>query len=212
MAFIGNFNAHEVEPVDNSALPSGDYTALIPSSEFRQTKSGDGQYLSLAFQIVEGQYAGRYVWHNLNLMSSNPKACEIAQRELSAICRATGQMQITDSVQLHNIPMVIKVVYVPAKDQWPEKNQIKAFKPAGAAPVAAAPVAAKPAPAARPAPAAAPVAAKPAPAARPAPAAAPAQRPAPVAAPRQVPPAVAGKPWAKAPPADCSLIDSEVPF
>ena len=197
MAFIGNFNAHEVEPVDFSALPSGEYTALISSSEFRNTKAGDGQYLVLAFQVIEGPYTGRYIWHNLNLMSSNPKASDIAQRELSAICRATGQMQISDSSSLHDIPLLIKVAYIPAKDQWPEKNQIKAFKPAGSLAAVPAPVAA----------------AKPAPVARPAPAVA-RQTPAPAApaAPRQAPPAVAGKPWAKVPPAADSLIDSEVPF
>ena len=169
MAYIGSFDATTIEPADFSALPSGDYTALISSSEFRATKSGDGQYLVLAFQIVDGPKKGRMLWHNLNLINSNPKAVEIAQRELSAICRATGAMQIDNSDALHNKPHRITVAYIPSGPDAKgihrdESNRIKQWTAlGGATPVAApaapamtrahSPVAARPAPAPAPAPA-----------------------------------------------------------
>lgn len=125
MAYLGDFDANTVEPADFSALPTGDYPVIISNSELRYTKNGSGQYLMLAFQVVDGPRKGRYIWHNLNLQNQNPKAEEIAQRELSAICHATGRMRISDSEDLHNIPHLIHVVYIPAKGEFPEKNQIK---------------------------------------------------------------------------------------
>lgn len=176
MAFLGmNFDANTVEPADFSALPAGDYTAMITASEWKTAKSGD-QYLALTLQIVDGHYTGRLLWHNLNIMSSSQKAQDIAQRELSAICRATGKMQISDSAELHDQPVIIKVAYLPPQDDgkggtWPEKNLIKQWKSAAAV---------------------APVARPTAPAARPAPRTAPSAAPAPSKA-------VAGKPWMKTP-------------
>lgn len=150
MAFIGNFNAAEIEPSDFSALPAGDYTALISSSEFRSTKSGDGQYLVLAFQIVDGPRKGRTLWHNLNLINSNQQAVEIAQRDLSAIARAAGVWQFDNSDVLHDRPMKITVDYIPAGNDKKgvyreESNRIKKWTainpPATAAPAKAPPAA-----------------------------------------------------------------------
>lgn len=138
MAYLGSFDANDHEPADFSALPAGEYVASISNSEFRDTKSGNGQYLSLTFEIVEGAHAGRFLWHNLNLQNANPKAVEIAQRELSAICRAVGKMTVSDSAQLHDIPLRITVAYVPARGEWAEKNQIKKWMPLNAAATSAA--------------------------------------------------------------------------
>lgn len=199
MAYLGEFDANTVEPADFSALPTGDYSVIISASEWRNAKNG-GQYLAITFQVIDGPAKGRYVWHNLNLQNSNPKAVEIAQRELSAICCACGRMTISDSEQLHNIPHKVHVAYIPAKGEWPEKNQIKKWMPMTAT-QAAAPVRA---PAAAPAAPRAPVASAPvAPAAPRAPAAAPPRPPAAPAAPPAPAAAQGGKtpPWKKAPPA-----------
>ena len=207
MAYLGmSFDANTVEPADFSALPAGDYPAMITASEWKTAKSGD-QYLALTLQVIEGHHSGRFLWHNLNIMSSSAKAQDIAQRELSAICRATGKMQISDSADLHDHPVIIKVAYLAAQNdgkggQWPEKNQIKQWKPAGSATTPAA------APAAQKAP---PVAAAPRPASAPPTAAAAAPRPA--AAPPKAPPPVA--PWKKAPAAPvepAESIDDDIEF
>lgn len=210
MAYIGSFDANTVEPADFSALPAGDYVVLISSSEWKDSKSG-GQYLALTLQVLEGAHAGRFLWHNLNLNHSNAQASEIAYRELSAICRAVGRFQINDSEELYNIPLIVKVAYVPPKDdgkggQWPEKNQIKQWRPMNG--VTAAP-ASTPAPAAKapPAPPKAPPTAKVPPAPKAPPKAAPAPAPAPASA------SVAGKPWGKAAPAPVTEVaDDDIDF
>lgn len=140
MAYLGNFDANTVEPSDRSALPAGDYTAMITASEWKYSKAG-AQYLALTLQVVDGPHKGRFLWDTLNLNHPKRDVLDIAQGTLSAICRATGHMAISDSEELHNIPVVVRVAYVAAKDGFDEKNQIKAWKPAGsAATTTAAPV------------------------------------------------------------------------
>jgi len=148
MAYLG-FDASNVEPADFTALPTGDYAVVITDSEFKNSKKGS-QYLALTFQVIEGQGKGRNLWHNLNLNHPSQNAQDIAQRELSAICRAVGKMAIQDSAELHNIPLRVHVAYVPAKDEFPEGNRIKKWMPYSQSP---SPTATRPqaaAPAARP--------------------------------------------------------------
>lgn len=131
MAHLGQqFNANEHQPLsDISPIPKGEYIACITDSEMKPTKDNSGQYLALTFQVLEGEYKDRFLWGNLNLMNRSPKAVEIAQRELSAICHAVNVMNVQDSEQLHNIPMQIKVKLIPAQGQYQEKNEISAYNP-----------------------------------------------------------------------------------
>jgi hypothetical protein len=61
---------------------------------------------------------------------------EIAQRTLSAICHATGKMQVTDSEQLHLIPMLADVTVQPPKNGYGESNRIR-YRPLEQAPASA---------------------------------------------------------------------------
>jgi hypothetical protein len=124
----GAFDANNVEPQEDfTPVPAGEYPVIINDSEMKGTSTG-GQMLVLTLQIVDGQYKGRLVWDRLNLVNKNPKAVEIAQRPLSAICRAVGIMAVQDSAQLHNKPMIARVTYVEAQGQYGAKNEVKAYK------------------------------------------------------------------------------------
>jgi hypothetical protein len=131
MAFLGNpFNPADVPPAnDITPLPSGEYPAVIVDSDMKPTKAGTGQYLELHFQVIDGPMKGRQVWGRLNLDNPNPKAVEIAQRDLSAICQALGITQtITDSAALHNRPLMIRVEYREGTGQFGASNEVKAYK------------------------------------------------------------------------------------
>lgn len=132
MAFLGGtFDANAVEPAQDLApIPSGEYLAHIIDSDMKATKSGTGQYLELTYEVIDGPYKGRKVWTRLNLHNPNAKAVEIAQRDLSAICHATGQLQVQDSQQLHYKPHVIRVEYVEADGDRRQRagNEVKAYK------------------------------------------------------------------------------------
>ena len=150
--FAQTFDANSVEPSNFDVFPAGKYLAQIVSSEMRPTKDGRGQYLFLELDILEGPFAGRKLFDRLNLVNDNPDTVDIATRTLSSICRATGQMQVKDSEQLHLIPLIADVRVRPPKGQYGESNSIR-YLPRSAA---AAPTPATRTPAGYAAPASAP--------------------------------------------------------
>jgi hypothetical protein len=130
MAFLGQQYAPVNEAPKNEfdPLPSGLYTAMIVDSDMKSTKKGDGQYLELTYQILEGPFAERNLWVRLNLDNPNAKAVEIAQRDLAKIQFACGGIAVSDSQQLHNIPHQIKVEHVPAGPKRDRAgNEVKEF-------------------------------------------------------------------------------------
>ena len=128
MADLHGFNANQVEPTTEfEPIPAGKYLAVITDSEVKPTKSGSGSYLQLAFQVIEGEFKGRFVWARLNLDNANATAVQIARAELSAICRAVGVMTPNDSVELHNLPLVITVKCKKRDDTGDVSNEIKGY-------------------------------------------------------------------------------------
>jgi hypothetical protein len=128
MANLHGFNANDVEPTaDFEPIPAGRYLAVVVDSEMKPTKAGTGNYLQLSFQIIEGPYANRLLWARLNLDNPNDTARKIAQGELSAICRAVGVLAPNDSVELHNLPLVIHVKVKRRNDTGDLQNEIRGY-------------------------------------------------------------------------------------
>ncbi len=133
MANLGNFNANDVEPTAPfEPLPAGKYLAAITASEMKPTKKGDGSYLQLEFAVLDGNCKGRKVWDRLCINHPNDLTQKIARGNLSAICRAIGVMQPGDSVELHNIPLVITVKCKKRQDNGEITNEIKGHEPKAA--------------------------------------------------------------------------------
>ena len=128
-----NFNANEVEPnVGIEPVPAGKYNAVIIESELKPTKSGNGQFLELTFEIIEGECKGRKVWARLNIDNPNSQAVQIARGDLSAICRAVNVMEPKDSADLHNLPLEIAVKCKRNKETGDLTNEIKSYAAKGA--------------------------------------------------------------------------------
>lgn len=129
MADLQGFNAETVEPQGSfDPIPAGWYTGMIVSSEMKQTKNGNGQYLQLRIDVIEGEHEGRVIFDRLNLINDNQTAVEIAQRQLSAICRAVGVMQPRDSADLHDKPLRVKLSIRPAGNGYDASNEVKAYE------------------------------------------------------------------------------------
>ena len=134
MANLNGFNATEVEPTTSfEPLPAGKYLAAIIESEMKPTKSGSGSYLQMTFTVLEGEHKNRVLWARLNLNNPNATAVKIARSELSAICHAVGVMQPRDSVDLHNLPLVITVKLKKREDTGELTNEIKGYEAKAAA-------------------------------------------------------------------------------
>ncbi len=112
------------------AIPRGKYVAQIIDSEMKETNAGDGQYLELQYQILEGEYRGRSVWSRLNLDNPSPMAVEIAYKHLTSLCKAIGVKDLgDDSAPLHGKPLIIRVSVTPATAQYEANNDVKGYEP-----------------------------------------------------------------------------------
>ena len=130
MAMLPNvFNTSEVESDENNLLPEGWYTAQIVKSEIKDTKSG-GKYISLHFKIVEGDYAKRMVFANLNIVNANETTVKIAMQQLKKICEALGIEEFEDTSELHGQDLQIRVKTQAATSNFPAKDDVKDFKAA----------------------------------------------------------------------------------
>jgi hypothetical protein len=128
MVNLNGFDAATVDPAtDFEAIPAGKYLAVITESEMKPTKKGDGQYLELTFQILDGPHKNRNLWARLNLDNRSEQAVQIARGELSAICRAVGVLAPKDSVELHNLPLSITVKCKKREDTGDLTNEIKGY-------------------------------------------------------------------------------------
>lgn len=127
MANLGaTFDATTVDPTTSyEVLPPGTYTVQIVQSEMRPTRDGNGQYLWLELDVLDGPHQGRKLFDRLNLVNASAQTVEIAQRTLSAICHATGRLQVQDSQELHLVPMAANVTVQPPKNGYGESNKIR---------------------------------------------------------------------------------------
>jgi len=147
---LSGFDANTVEPnATYEPIPAGWYKAVFSQSEEKPTKAQTGSYLQLTAEIIEGEYQGRKLIERLNLNNPNSTAVEIAQRTLSAICRAIGVMTPRDSTDLHDKPFMVKVKVKPGDGNYGPSNEIAGYEatnggsaaptPAQAAPAASTP-------------------------------------------------------------------------
>ena len=155
-----NFNASNVEPQQTAfdPVPAGNYVAVVTDSDLKPTRSG--RALKLTFRIAEGQHNGRLIWANLNVENQSAQAQEIAQKQLSALCHAVGVINLTDTLQLHDRPVRIRVKVRAAEGEYAASNDVTGYEAvAGGAAPGATPAAT---PARAPAPMAQAAAARPA--------------------------------------------------
>lgn len=135
MANLTGFDASEVgdqEDFEYPVIPENDYIVIITASEMKPTKGGNGEYLQLSLEVIDGSYKGTKLIDRLNLNNPNPQAVDIATRALGAICKSVGVIKPNDSTELHNKPLVAKVV-IGADSRGRETNEIKKYTavPAG---------------------------------------------------------------------------------
>ncbi|MCA0944531.1 DUF669 domain-containing protein [Salipiger pacificus] len=128
VALRNHFDANNVEPdTPFDPLPNGDYDVMIMNTSEKPTAKRDGSFIEIEMQVEGGQFNGRKLWDRLNLNNASQKAVEIAERQLSAICHATGVMNLTDTEQLHGRMVRCRVV-VDNEPGYAPKNVVKGYK------------------------------------------------------------------------------------
>ena len=126
------FDATQVAPSQAlDPIPAGWYIGHIVESELTENRNKDGAYINFQIEVLDGPYKGRKVFGRMNVYNKNPQAQEIAYRELSALCHATGVLRVEDTQQLHGRPFEVKVS-VRKDEGYEPSNDVKGFRPVGA--------------------------------------------------------------------------------
>ena len=126
---LNGFDANTVEPnAPREVLPAGWYKCVFTKSEEKPTKAQTGSYLQMNAEIIEGEHQGKSLTERLNLNNPNVTAVEIAQRTLSAICRAVGVMTPRNSDELHDKPLMVKVKVKAAQGDYGANNEIEGYE------------------------------------------------------------------------------------
>ncbi len=81
------------------------YCAVIESEWVKTSRGG---YLELTLAVLQGPGTGLHLRHHLYLQDGNKTVQGQAYRHLAVYCHLTGQIQITDSSQLHGIPFWVR--------------------------------------------------------------------------------------------------------
>ena len=153
MGNLSGFNPTEHEASQSfDPVPAGHYVAIMTDSEWRpiadQTEfegfdyedgvhkpnknhpaGCTGKMLKCTFEIVDGPYARRLLWLNLNLVNKNSDAVKIALSFLSSLSRATG-VSPKDSKDYHNKVVKLKVEVRPPNNGYDASNNIKGISAA----------------------------------------------------------------------------------
>jgi hypothetical protein len=134
MSLLSGFDATTVEPRESfQPIPAGDYTVCISASEEKTTASGNGEYLKLTLEVLDGDHKGRLLFENLNLKNPNETAVKIARQTIAEICLAVNVPQLNDAMELHGKPMLASVKVEKRNDNGELRNVIKSFAPVTAA-------------------------------------------------------------------------------
>ena len=122
----GMYSQDDKPQADFEALPEGEYLAIIEASEMKATKAGDGHYLKLKLQVIEGKYKGRVVFDNLNLDNKSKTARDIARATFAVIREAVGVPNPQDSSELHGKPLVMKLKQREYNGEM--QNEVKGYR------------------------------------------------------------------------------------
>lgn len=110
---------------ERGPLPRGMYQVIVMASDIKITQAGTGHFIELTLQIIDGEHSGRRVWDRLNVSNPNKTAEDIAKRQLQELCLAAGVNNLTETEQLHDIP-VLAEIDLDRKD--PSRNRVMGYQ------------------------------------------------------------------------------------
>lgn len=120
-----NFDATKFNPEQGIPKhPTGKFPAIVSEVGTEENKNKDGGYFSVTFTTQAGQ-----IRKNYNLWFQNPddgkkQAIEIASKQLSALCHATGVFRLGDGRELINARCTIEVTPQARDDKYNEVSKV----------------------------------------------------------------------------------------
>lgn len=130
-----NMNLAEIKSVPTGGggkhpdvIPEGLYQGKVIDSEMKPVTNG--HQLVLKIEVIDGEFKGKWVWHNLNIINTKyPKAEAIANSQLKQLGEALGITLLQESAQLHDKPFIMKLGIKEGTNGYADKNEPKGYMP-----------------------------------------------------------------------------------
>jgi hypothetical protein len=119
-------------------VPEGTYLARMNRIEETATKNGKGVMLKVGFQIVNGDFKNRLIFHNFLVEHTNPAASEIGLEQVDRYLQAVGvkggfedigfdRSKLEDYLELpFNLGVKIET-----QEGYKDRNKVSTFKARG---------------------------------------------------------------------------------
>jgi hypothetical protein len=107
-------------------LPAGEYVAQAIEGRVGPPKTGNGQQLTLVWNITEGEHENRQVWQNIGFLHPKAGAQFYGQKMLNSVIAAVGCVTPLETVE----PLLwtpVRIGIVIEKDPtgaYPDKNRV----------------------------------------------------------------------------------------
>jgi hypothetical protein len=106
------FNSQGIDPQyggGSPQLPLGKHPVVIVGSALKPTAKGNGGYLELTLEAIDGPAKGGQQIDRLNLQNINADTVRIANQQLAAYCAVTGVFAFNATEELHGKPFVVDI-------------------------------------------------------------------------------------------------------
>lgn len=115
-------------PQDFGIIPEGTEVRMkCTEAEDKETSAG-GEMIAATFQIVEGEYKGRKIWTNFNIVNKSEKAQNFGRRMVAGWARACGKPNAKSTDELLEKSFWCKMGVEKSSDpKYKDKNVIANF-------------------------------------------------------------------------------------
>jgi hypothetical protein len=118
-------NDYQDERPNYDPVPAGIYRLKALEAEEKTTSTG-GEMISVKYQICEGEYKGRFIWNNFNVVNKSAQAERIGRSQVAAWARACGKPNASSTDQLLDAPFSARVK-IEEQAGYKPRNQIDGF-------------------------------------------------------------------------------------
>ena len=116
-------------------IPKGQYLASLGRIEEVTTKDGTGTYLNASFEILEGEFKKRLVFHKFHIENKSSKCQEIGVDQLDKFLKCAGERDGLagidwDTARVEGFigkPLAINVGMVEAEGEYAARNKVSSF-------------------------------------------------------------------------------------
>lgn len=120
-----DWDESEITETDYSPLPPGEYVCAMTGQDEFTTKAGNGQGVTLKWEVQQGEYQGRILFDSLLLHHPSEKAQQIARGRLKTLKSKVGKQTAGDTSELIGCLATVRVDVEQYEGKF--RNRVKGY-------------------------------------------------------------------------------------